>query len=105
MYPARTEPTQWSVCHEALSDVESPSRARRSARAPLGPSSGTCRPLPNSTMKKDRAKAEKHLKTFIAKFDAKNQSLIRAVRALLRRRFPAANEMVYDNYNFFVIGY
>ena len=30
---------------------------------------------------------------------------IRAVRVALRRRFPTANELVYDNYNFFVIGY
>jgi hypothetical protein len=56
-------------------------------------------------MKTNRAEAEKELRAFIAKFDAKNQFLIRAVRAALRRRFPAANELVYDNYNFFVIGY
>jgi hypothetical protein len=31
--------------------------------------------------------------------------LIREVRAALRKRFPTANEIVYDNYNFFVIGY
>jgi hypothetical protein len=31
--------------------------------------------------------------------------VIRAVRAALRKRLPAANELVYDNYNFFVIGY
>jgi hypothetical protein len=48
---------------------------------------------------------EKQLNAFIAKFSAKNQQLIRAVRAGLRKRFPAANELVYDNYNFFVIGY
>jgi hypothetical protein len=30
---------------------------------------------------------------------------IRAVRAALRKRLPTANELVYDNYNFFVIGY
>jgi len=49
--------------------------------------------------------AEKQLKAFIAKFAAENRQLIRAVRAGLRKRFPAANELVYDNYNFFVIGY
>jgi hypothetical protein len=27
------------------------------------------------------------------------------VRKALRRRFPTATELVYDNYNFFVIGY
>jgi hypothetical protein len=45
------------------------------------------------------------LKRFIAKFDARNAALIRAVRSAMRKRFPAANELVYDNYNFFVIGY
>jgi hypothetical protein len=28
-----------------------------------------------------------------------------AMRKALRKRLPAANELVYDNYNFFVIGY
>jgi hypothetical protein len=27
------------------------------------------------------------------------------VRKALRKRFPTANELAYDNYNFFVIGY
>jgi hypothetical protein len=49
--------------------------------------------------------AEKQLKTFIDKFEPKHQSLIRAVRKALRKRLPAAHELVYDNYNFFVIGY
>jgi hypothetical protein len=31
--------------------------------------------------------------------------LIRALRKALRKRLPPANELVYDNYNFFVIGY
>jgi hypothetical protein len=51
------------------------------------------------------AAAEKRLDAFISKFDEKNQALIRATRQALRRRLPAANELVYDNYNFFVIGY
>ena len=49
--------------------------------------------------------AEDQLRDFIAKFEPKHQRLIRAVRRVLRREFPAANELVYDNYNFFVIGY
>jgi hypothetical protein len=49
--------------------------------------------------------AERQLKGFIAKFDPAHQTLIRAVRKILRRRFPAAYELAYDNYNFFVIGY
>jgi hypothetical protein len=42
---------------------------------------------------------------FIAKFDATMARRIRSVRSALRKRFPTANELVYDNYNFFVIGY
>jgi len=49
--------------------------------------------------------AESQLKTFIEKFEPKQQTLIRAVRKALRKRFPTANEFVYDNYNFFVIAY
>jgi len=49
--------------------------------------------------------AETTLGAFIAKFAPAHQQLIREVRAALRRRFPAAHELVYDNYNFFVIGY
>ena len=51
------------------------------------------------------AGAESQLKRFIAKFEPKHQTLIRAVRKALRKRLPSANELVYDNYNFFVIGY
>ena len=51
------------------------------------------------------AAAERQLKSFIAKFEPGLQRTIRAVRAALRRRLPAANELVWDNYNFFVIGY
>jgi hypothetical protein len=50
-------------------------------------------------------KTEKQLTCFINKFDAKHRSLIRSVRKELRKRFPTANELAYDNYNFFVIGY
>jgi hypothetical protein len=49
--------------------------------------------------------AEAALRAFIAKFEPSHQRLIGEVRAALRRRFPAAHELVYDNYNFFVIGY
>ena len=56
-------------------------------------------------MTTERARAEIRLDGFIAKFAPEHQTLIRAVRSALRRRFPTANELVYDNYNFFVIGY
>jgi hypothetical protein len=54
---------------------------------------------------KSDADAEQQLKGFIAKFEPRHQTLIRAVRKALRKRFPGAYELVYDNYNFFVIGY
>jgi hypothetical protein len=49
--------------------------------------------------------AEQQLRTFIEKFEPDNQATIRAAHRALRKRFPTANELVYDNYNFFVIGY
>ena len=54
---------------------------------------------------KKSSDAEKQLKRFISKFEPAHQRLIRAVRTALRKRFPTANELAYDNYNFFVIGY
>jgi hypothetical protein len=49
--------------------------------------------------------SEEALQKFIDKFQPENQALIRAMRKALRKRLPTANELVYDNYNFFVIGY
>ena len=49
--------------------------------------------------------AESRLQSYIEKFDPEHQTLIRAVRRKLRKRFPTAIELAYDNYNFFVIGY
>ena len=49
--------------------------------------------------------AEQQLKSFIAKFESKLGKQIRECRSAMRKRFPSANELVYDNYNFFVIGY
>ena len=49
--------------------------------------------------------AEAQLEAFVAKFGPKDQQRIRAIRKAMRRRFPTANELVYDNYNFLVIGY
>jgi hypothetical protein len=48
---------------------------------------------------------EQQLRAFVAKFEPAHQRLIRAARSLMRERFPTATELVYDNYNFFVIGY
>ncbi len=48
---------------------------------------------------------ERQLAEFIAKFTPEMSKLIRAARAKMRRLIPRAVELVYDNYNFFVIGY
>ena len=48
---------------------------------------------------------EQQLERFIAKFESEHQALIRKVRRALRKRLRSAHELVYDNYNFFVIGY
>ena len=49
--------------------------------------------------------AEARLTEFIAKFSPEHQRMIRAVRKRLRERLAGAYELVYDNYNFFVIGH
>ena len=48
---------------------------------------------------------ERQLAAFIAKFTPEMGKLIRAARAKMRAYIPQALELVYDNYNFFVIGY
>ena len=55
------------------------------------------RPAPDSPAKQ--------VDGFIAKFDPTKQRLIRAMRTAMRKRLPTAVELIYDNYNFFVIGY
>jgi Domain of unknown function (DU1801) len=51
------------------------------------------------------ADAERRLAKFIGKFEPSHRALIQSVRRALRRRLPTANELVWDNYNFFVVGY
>lgn len=51
------------------------------------------------------ATPEKQLEGFIAKFTPEAARQIRAARQTMRERLPRALELVYDNYNFFVIGY
>lgn len=48
---------------------------------------------------------EQQLRGFVAKFAPEHQRVIRVARRILRQCFPTATELVYDNYNFFVIGY
>jgi hypothetical protein len=52
-----------------------------------------------------RSRPTARLAAFVSKFSPPDQRRIRAVRSALRAFFPTANELVWDNYNFFVIGY
>ena len=65
------------------------------------------RPKPSAAGKQisDPASVEVELASFIDKFEPSFAKLIRECRAELRRLLPTAVEIVYDNYNFFVIGY
>ena len=48
---------------------------------------------------------EEQIKGFVARFEPKLRTLIRVVRKALRKRFPTAEELVYDYSKFLVIGY
>jgi hypothetical protein len=49
--------------------------------------------------------SEKELASFIDKFTPEMAARIRAARARMRALLPTAIELVYENYNFLVIGY
>jgi hypothetical protein len=49
--------------------------------------------------------AEAELAGFIAKYAPEIGSLAKAIRAEMRKRYPMANELVYDNYNALAIGF
>src|SRR5579863_1308662 len=49
--------------------------------------------------------AEAELAGFIAKYAPEIGSLAVAIRAEMRKRYPMANELVYDNYNALAIGF
>ncbi len=59
------------------------------------------------TVKPDSKKPtpEAQLRSFIDRFDPKDQKLFRSVRAAVRKRFPTANELAYDYNHSVVIGY
>jgi len=58
-------------------------------------------------MHPDQSKASpaKQVAGFIAKFDPAVAKLVRSARSVLRKRYPTAIELVYDNYNALAIGY
>ena len=61
--------------------------------------------LPVKKTTQPAASPARQLAGFISKFDPSIATQIRAARQVMKRRYPTANELVYDNYNFFVIGY
>jgi hypothetical protein len=48
---------------------------------------------------------EQQLAGFIAKFSPEIGALLRSARKKMREHLPRATELVYDNYNFLVIGF
>jgi len=65
------------------------------------------KPKPSAAGKQisDPASVEVELPSLIDKFEPAVAKVIRECRAELRRLLPTAVEIIYDNYNFFVIGY
>ena len=61
--------------------------------------------MPSKKITTERLSAERQLKGFLAAFDPKRQALFVSVRRALRKRFPSADELVYDYPNAFVIAY
>jgi hypothetical protein len=49
--------------------------------------------------------AEAELDAFVGKFAPQMQERIRLCRARMQAQFPEAVQMVYDNYNFLVVGF
>jgi hypothetical protein len=61
--------------------------------------------MPHTITSSKSSDPEEQLRSFIEKFAPPHQAIIRAARKKLRKRFPTATELAYDNYNFFVIGF
>jgi hypothetical protein len=55
--------------------------------------------------KSSQADAERQLDSFLAKYDAEVATFARRALAKMRRIVPGAVEMVYDNFNWLVIGF
>ena len=73
----------------------------------MGTAKRPTKPKPSAASKQisDPVSVEVELASFIDKFEPSVAKLIRECRAEMRRLLPTAVEIVYDNYNFFVIGY
>lgn len=77
-----------------------PTTARRDRRTPIRP-----RARARTAASTEIGAPEVAIDAFLAKFEPTVARLIRACRADLKKLLPKACELVYDNYNFFVIGY
>jgi hypothetical protein len=65
----------------------------------------TRRPAPAETARAAQAAPAAQITGFVGKFDPAIARVIRSCRTTLRKRFPTAIELVYDNYNFLVFGF
>jgi len=95
-----SEPTH-AIAHVTIDAAPSPVGRRDFASSGL-------RGVPDvMAVKSDRRelKPEAELRSYMGRLDPKNQKLIRSVRAGVCKRFPTANELLYDYNHFFVIGY
>lgn len=61
--------------------------------------------MPSSQREPGPLSPTQELAKFIGRFDPPVQRLIRAARAALRKAYPTAFELVYDNYNALAIGF
>jgi hypothetical protein len=52
-----------------------------------------------------QADAEQQLESFLAKYDPEVATFARRARTKMRKLVPGAIEMIYDNYNWLVIGF
>jgi hypothetical protein len=60
---------------------------------------------PAKQARPERAGASRRVAGLIAKFDPAVAKVIRTSRAALRKRYPTAVELVYDNYNALAMGW
>ena len=61
--------------------------------------------MPSTAPKSAAQSPAQQLAAFVAKYEPEVGTLFRATRAVMRRRFPTATELVYDNYQFLAVGY
>ena len=62
-------------------------------------------PAEDLSAKTTQADAEHQLDSFLAKYDPEVEAFARRALAKMRKLVPGAIEMVYDNYNWLVIGF